>query len=364
VPLLFLFGERLLGFRQGLLGAALLTVAPLHIHYSREARTYALALFFLLLSSLAALYVVDTDWPVAWAAYGALAAFVPALHLLAGFALLPQLVWVGARAVSRRGVLLALATAAVVVSLLVPLGLLRSVVTAHQQSGLAFVHPTGETAAFARPASAGNLASGMAATLTRFLGIEYFALGLHGRQIFWLAVPFAALAVAAAWRPPSKRGQLFLIGGSLLPLGLVVALTIGYGHLVPLQDRYAFWSLPFVVMLVAEGLSRLKPSVAGLAAAATALTWAAFSLIAQSRPIARRGPTFQEAMAVARCDGPVLVRDYRHAAVFAAFAPEPIEIALHDPAGRAPLGWFAETGLCSRSTGSCPGIQASCPPNP
>ncbi len=52
VPLAFLAGRELLGRREGLLGALLLTVSVMHVYFSQEARMYPLFTFFALLSVL------------------------------------------------------------------------------------------------------------------------------------------------------------------------------------------------------------------------------------------------------------------------------------------------------------------------
>ena len=50
VPLTYTLGRSLLGWPSGLLGAFLLSVAPLHIRYAQEARSYALLTFLSILS--------------------------------------------------------------------------------------------------------------------------------------------------------------------------------------------------------------------------------------------------------------------------------------------------------------------------
>lgn len=88
VGLTWLLARRIAGPRAALAAAALLTVLPLHVYYSREGRMYAL-LAMLLTGWLLALSTAqrqDTGW--AWGTYTVLGAAALYTHYYAGFTLL------------------------------------------------------------------------------------------------------------------------------------------------------------------------------------------------------------------------------------------------------------------------------------
>jgi hypothetical protein len=117
IPLLFVVGRRLFGWKAGLLAALVLAVAPFHVYYSQEARMYALVTLLALASTYLFLALLDgqrsrqATWML-WTGYVVVtslamytqyyAAFVPAaqtLFLLIRIrqhkSLLPR--WIGAQ---------------------------------------------------------------------------------------------------------------------------------------------------------------------------------------------------------------------------------------------------------------------------
>ncbi len=117
VPLMFVVGRRLFGWKAGSLAALILAVAPFHVYYSQEARMYALVTLLALASTYLFLTLLEgqrsrqATW-ILWTGYVVVtslamytqyyAAFVPAaqtLFLLIRFrrhkSLLPR--WIGAQ---------------------------------------------------------------------------------------------------------------------------------------------------------------------------------------------------------------------------------------------------------------------------
>ena len=359
VPLLALLGTRLGGCPQGLWAAAFLAVFPLHVSYSQEARTYAITVFLVVLSTLTCLLVAETKSRWAWMGYGIVAATVPALHLLAVMALLPQGAWLLARPEARRRLPYALASGMFFLCLLAPLGFLQSVVTAHQDSGLAFQHPPPELQEWALPATFSRLVSGLGATTTRLLGIEYPVLGVRSRDLLWLSGPLLASAIVAALRMRPREVALLLAGGAFLPLLTTAGLSLAYGHIVPLQDRYSSWSMPFFALLFAEGIVMLRPSLSRRFGTALLLIYALFLARMQLSPEPRTTPRAQEVRQVSECAIPpqaVRANDASEAAVIAAWTDRPLFLQVGgDPSSSLHTAFEVEPGtgtICRTSPGS------------
>jgi len=81
IPALYLLGRRLMGPRAGMIGAFLLTVHPLHLFYSREARVYPLLLLLAILWLGQLARALELGTPGAWMRFGALLLLVCAFHL-------------------------------------------------------------------------------------------------------------------------------------------------------------------------------------------------------------------------------------------------------------------------------------------
>ncbi len=70
IPIVFAFGRALFGHRAGWIAALLLSVHPLHVFYSREARVYPLLLCLTLLTLLALWRALGSDSTRAWVLFG------------------------------------------------------------------------------------------------------------------------------------------------------------------------------------------------------------------------------------------------------------------------------------------------------
>ncbi|MCL4287366.1 MAG: glycosyltransferase family 39 protein, partial [Thermoleophilia bacterium] len=94
IPLTYLVGTRAIGRTAGLVAAAIVALSPFMVYFSTEARGYALAIAFLLASTLTLLRALRSPgrrWWVAYAVFGALAMYS---HYTAAFPLAAQLLWV------------------------------------------------------------------------------------------------------------------------------------------------------------------------------------------------------------------------------------------------------------------------------
>jgi 4-amino-4-deoxy-L-arabinose transferase-like glycosyltransferase len=93
IPVIYLLGLRTVGRPAALVAAAFTTLSPFLIHFSSEARGYALMALLLSLSTLAMLVAVDTRRPLAWAVYAACSCAAVYTHYIAVFVLAAQLLW-------------------------------------------------------------------------------------------------------------------------------------------------------------------------------------------------------------------------------------------------------------------------------
>lgn len=91
VPLIYLIAKRLFSARAGLIAALLLAVHPAHIAYAQEARSYALAVFLLCLSTWLLLRCLDHGRRSDYAFYAATAVLAIYSHIIA--ALIPLAQW-------------------------------------------------------------------------------------------------------------------------------------------------------------------------------------------------------------------------------------------------------------------------------
>lgn len=88
IVLTAVLGARLAGRRAGLAAAALLTLMPLHLYYSREGRMYALLALVLLAWALSLIRAHERDRWADWGVYTALGAAALYTHYYAGFTVL------------------------------------------------------------------------------------------------------------------------------------------------------------------------------------------------------------------------------------------------------------------------------------
>jgi mannosyltransferase len=123
VPVFWLAARELVSRRAALIVAALAAFSPILVWYSQEARAYSLVLFLGALSLLFFARSLRTGQPrdlAAWAAFSALAL---ASHYFALFLVLPEAVWLLARAAERRRAALATALPVAAGLALLPLAL-------------------------------------------------------------------------------------------------------------------------------------------------------------------------------------------------------------------------------------------------
>jgi 4-amino-4-deoxy-L-arabinose transferase-like glycosyltransferase len=268
VPLIFVLGRRLGGFRTGLLAAMLLALGPFAIWYSDEARTYATMMFLVAFSTLALLRALDADarrlW---WVLYAVSACAALWSHYTAAFVVAAEGLWaLWARRDHTRALLLA--QAAIVVGWLPWLpGFLEQ---RQNHLGVEIID------AYA-PLGLRNVLEVPAQTL---VGHPYLPLAeVPGATGMALAGVLLALVVAWAWtaRRPARRGVpslrsergLMVVLALATPTGLLLYAVSGTSLYLPRNLSASLPALAIVVSLVAAaGLRALPRRVEAIAAVA------------------------------------------------------------------------------------------------
>jgi 4-amino-4-deoxy-L-arabinose transferase-like glycosyltransferase len=116
-------GRRLGGDRAGLIAAALVSVNPMLIWFSQEARAYALLALLAALAALAWLRALERPSARRAASWAVVAALALATHYYALFLIAPMALWLVLRAPDRRVRAAALAPPALALAALAPLAL-------------------------------------------------------------------------------------------------------------------------------------------------------------------------------------------------------------------------------------------------
>jgi mannosyltransferase len=247
LPLFYALGARLFGTRAGLLGVAILALHPWHIAFAQEARGYSLMLLLVTSSTLLLVRTMESTAPRfarAWGAYVAVSALASYAHFFASLTLLAQwasLAIARPRDTSRRA--LALAIAAVCI-LLLPLA--AFVVLGHADPAEWIPTPDFRRIDF---------------LIFSLLGAGS-ARGEHAREFLPYAVALCGSVLAI--RDGRRRIELgrtrwhfaLVVAGATLPIALVLLVSIFKPIFV---DKYLIECLPFVVLLLAIGIERLRP---------------------------------------------------------------------------------------------------------
>ena len=236
IPAIAALGRSLFSTRAGLIAGLLLALNPVFVTYAQEARGYALVMLLVTLSSYAFVQLVRRPTPgmaVAFVALSAMAAYTHFFAILvtgAQLASLPML-----RRASAPWALLAQSTASLGV-LLLPI----AVAALRPNSALDWVPEPGlaDLVDHLQLQTGGTLQS-----------LAYLAIGMVGLATAWrlLRAPEGA---AIAWP------ALLVVSWLVLP----TALAFSGSFIKPVfVSRYLIVSLPALALLVALGLSEVRP---------------------------------------------------------------------------------------------------------
>jgi uncharacterized membrane protein len=313
VVLLFFMGRDLFGKRTGLLAAALLAVHPSHVAFSQEARSYVL-LF------LALTFAAWRAWRwFAWgrgrdgALYVLGAAVALYTHYLAGPVLAFLTVWglVTARRDRRQAMRWVGLNFAVAVLFIPQLPTL-----AVQIQRMHVDH----WVKAATPASLLNV-------------VRLLSLGPS-----YLIVPMLALTLLPLTRRYERRSASLLWMTSLAPmLALWTFAMRGAGVFV---ERYMFFTLPAVCLLVAAGLAGIRPRMLRLAATAIVLVSAMRAVLLRTKQVEAANLTSAETWLAPRvAPGQVVLHADAHSLLFARHYQ--LDSGVHLLLlGRAPLPYY------------------------
>ena len=94
IPLVYLLGARTLNRTAGTIAAAVMTLSPFMIYYSAEARSYALMIALLTLSTLALLLAIERRRLLWWVIYAVASCAALYSHYTCVFVLAAQVLWV------------------------------------------------------------------------------------------------------------------------------------------------------------------------------------------------------------------------------------------------------------------------------
>lgn len=235
-----LLGDRLFGYRAGILAGFLFAVSPAVTRYGQEARSYALVMLAVSLATLLLLRALDRERsPWRWAAYALALVFTGFLHLIA-----------------------------------------LSVVLAH--ACLLVAHARHDRSLWWRPALALSAAAACVAPLV-LLGRSQ-----AGRQLYWVPVPdgwaFLALApelfasalcagalIALALLARSERRAPLLLCGAWALLPPVLVWAASHGEVSYFRGVYVLFTLPAWALLAGAGAASAWRSWKAAAALVVAL---------------------------------------------------------------------------------------------
>ncbi|HEV7500321.1 MAG TPA: glycosyltransferase family 39 protein, partial [Vicinamibacteria bacterium] len=338
IPLLFLAARKLVGVTAAWIAALLFAISPLHTALSQEARTYAITVALAVASLLAAVTAGTSKRPLPALVYGLLAGTMSVFHLLAGVVIVPQVLWLALKGLRARRAALVAAGIALPWLAAMPLGVWESAEAAHRESGLALRQPPAELVDWARPASAFNLAAGVAHVATKVVGIDPDAVRVRTRHVLLATAALLGVAVFGM-RGLDGADKVLLGGGVLFPVMTSLLLALWYGHVVPLQPRYLLWIVPSMALLIGRGAQQLGRQAGG-AAVAIAAGLSIVSLLARPGPIPDpirlRHETVVALMQCYAAGDVVAVPTVDEGMLLVAFGGRPVRLAIGRPPASSP----------------------------
>ena len=244
--------RQVLGPRPALFAAGFMTVLPVAVLEGAEARGYSMMICFSALASWTLLANIRSERTWRWAVYAALVAMGVWVHFVTAFVPIAHAGWLAWRAVRHREIGLAVrGGAAIGVSALVTIALYAPALPDLLAGRGMYASSRGNEPSVFGPQGGAAL------------------LQLGGSWYLWAALPGLALVVAggvtaarsAAARPGLRDAAVLTMMG--LPVFLLVVLGTGSW----MYARFALFSLPGAVLLMAVGLDRLwvRHRVAGIA---------------------------------------------------------------------------------------------------
>ena len=246
VPVVFFLGARLFSRRVGLLAALLLAINAYHIRYAQETRSYAMVVFFAVLATWLLAKNLQEPSSAHWGIYAAVCAMATYSHFYAVLLVPAQAIsllsWRRDEIPWRKlvGSFLAFGV------MIVPVAVFVFAI---------YVLKTGAPPSlWFTPLQPDSLV---------LLGIDFS--GVYGRlllSLHVLAMGIAALGAARVRRGGDQTseawGYTLLFSWLVAPVVMVVTVSLVKPLFVP---RFLSFCLPALLLLVAVGISRLRPAV-------------------------------------------------------------------------------------------------------
>ena len=255
IAVFYVFGARLSGTRTGLLAALLLAVNVYHIRYSQEARSYTLLVLLVTLSSMFFVSGIQRPTQRAWTAYVITTTLAVYAHFFGVLVLAAH--WISTQFIRRRDVPWGafVKSTCVIGALLVPVGIFLFTKDQGQVDWVSRVGPEAIGRALTSLAGAGPTSDKPAAA-------TLYTLANVGRRLLLLL--YAGLITLAltkgVWRETGRARYerwmyAFLATWLLAPPILAYIVSMRKPIFV---IRYLIVSLPPLVFLIADGLSRIQ----------------------------------------------------------------------------------------------------------
>jgi len=246
IPAMYFLGRGLFGPKTARLAALLMCFHVFHIRYSQEARSYSLLVLLAILSGLALLRAVRDPSLGSWTRYTLAGTLMVYTHVFGYWVLLAQwisMLWLGKKIAGKR----ALVSVFLIHLFIAPLAFCLLVVS--DRSQLAWLGKPDRTELYKFFL---DLTGNGGALILLFCGLMILA-----------AVGFSkkpeqdAGTVIDRWKLPLLLTWLFL------PVAGVVVLSLRWAAFSP---RFLIPCLPPMVLLVADGIYRIRPKVLGTVA--------------------------------------------------------------------------------------------------
>jgi mannosyltransferase len=240
--LLVVLGTRLVGRRAGLIAGVLLAVNGFVVTWSQQARTYALVLLAVTLSTYLLVRALEPEAGLGrWAGYGIVAALSVYVHFFAGLVIAAHAVAVALARPRAR------ARDVVVAALIICAGAIPALwfVATREEDQISWIAP---------------LSLG---------GIKQVILEASGSNALLLVLGVAGAAVL--WRAPggvSRSTRALIVGWAAIPLVLAILVSAAKPLLVP---RYFIVAVPALALLAAVAIAAIRQRTLAYAALAATL---------------------------------------------------------------------------------------------
>ena len=235
IPLTYLLGARLVGKRAGLVGAAIVSLAPFMIYYSTEARPNMTLAFVVLLSTISLVYALDSGrvgWWVAYAVFTCAAAYT---HYTVFYVLLAQFLWALWAKPNRRRALL-ISTGAAALAFLPWVSQLAA--GFHQPNAIGYYQPFGLHAIeLYIPRWALGHPYLLLVHVPGYLAVTVFLTGL---ALGLLGLVVRRRQDGRAWTRPSPGAVLVIVLAFAAPVGAVLYSSVGPSVFDP-RDIISSW---------------------------------------------------------------------------------------------------------------------------